>query len=336
MACAAVVLATWSRAARADEPAWLKWQAPPECPSGEHIAKTLEGWLGRPFGTDEAQVTAAVSGSATGWNVNVIVVQRDLRGERTMTTRTCIEAADFVALSVALAVDPGLEAALPAPATTDEAVPPKESQSASAAEAHPNHELDGQSSEPSPTKQAAVLSPEKAEPERSASTKVTWHVQAGATLDAFTLPSAQVGGIAELGVTIDRVSISGGAAWLPPVTEPVPNAQSDVAFSRLAGQLRVGYLSTLGAFELLPYVEGQAGQLFAEAVDESYLSRELWLALGAGGQSSWPAGNQLQLYGAAEALFPLNRSTFELSGGTEVHAVPPVTLQADLGLRINF
>ncbi len=337
MPCAAAVLATWSGPAHADEPAWLEWQAPPECPTGEHISKTLEGWLGRPFGADEAQVTATVSGSAAGWNVNVLVVQRDLRGERTMTTRTCIEAADFVALSIALAVDPGLEAAVPAPAPTNEEAPPKESPSEPSAD---SRRIDGQSSSESPSIESAAVpvarSPERADPERAASTSVSWHVQAGATMDAFTLPSAQLGGSAELGVTLDRLSIGGGVTWLPPVTESVPSAKSDVAFSRLAGRLRVGYLSTLGVFELSPYVEGQAGEVFAEAVDASYLSWELWLTLGAGGQVKWPAGSPLQLYGAAEALFPLNRPTFALSGGTEVHTIPRVSLAADLGLCINF
>jgi hypothetical protein len=270
--------------------------------------------------------------------VNVTVVQRELRGERTMRTRTCIEAADFVALSVALAVDPSLEASLPTPAPSNEQKPTDPS-FPPADDAHANEESDNQSpSEASPTEKAAVpVAPsENSPPDQKAAMNARWYVQAGASFDAFSFPSARFGGTAEIGIDIERVSISGGATWLPPVTESVPSAQSDVAFSRLTGQLRVSYLSTWGSLELSPYLEGQAGQVFAEAVDASYRSRALWLALGAGAQVSWPARNQVQLYGATGALFPLNQSTFELSGGTEVHTVPPVTFEADIGLRINF
>ncbi len=339
MRCAAVVLATWSTAARAEEPAWLTWQAPPECPTGEHIAHTLEGWLGRPFGTDEAQVTASVTASVAGWDVNVTVVQRDVRGERNLRTRTCIEAADFVALSVALAVDPSLEASLPAPAPSSQQEPENEPSSASTERAGPPKGPSESRSAPSHIENIAAPvspSPRHAKPEPTASTSATWHAQAGASFDAFTLPSARLGGAAELGVHIERVGLSLGAQWLPPVTESVPNAQSDVAFSRLAGRLRVSHLYNQHSLELSPYVEGQLGQLVADAVQANYQSRVLWAALGAGVQASWPAKRPFQLVGAVGALFPLTQSTFELSGGTDVHTVPPVTLEADLGLRMNF
>jgi hypothetical protein len=341
MPCVALVLATWSRNVRADEPAWLTWQAPPECPTEDHIAATLEGWLGRPFGAEEAQVTASVTANAAGWNVNVLVAQRELRGERTMRTRTCIEAADFVALSVALAVDPALEGSLPAAAASNE----EEQPSAPTFEERSNENVNGTSRSapaPAPTEPAAATTtnarraPKASQRDQATPLNVTWHVQAGASLDTSTFPSARLGGAAEVGVDIERVSVSGGATWLPPVTEPVPNAQSDVAFSRLTGRLRIGHVSTLGPWQVSPFVEGQLGQLVAEAVEANYWSSELWASVGAGAQASWPARSRLQLVGALEALFPLTRSTFKLSGGTEVHEVPAVTLGADLGLRVNF
>jgi hypothetical protein len=338
--CGAALFATYSPAARADEPAWLTWQAPPECPPGEHIARTLEGWLGRPFGAEEARVTAAVSASVAGWDVNVVVAQHELRGERTLRTRTCIEAADFVALSVALAVDPALEASLPAPSASNEQeqhnAPPSQPTDAQKPKESNASEP---TSEAAPANEAApqdALPAERARRAPEPPANVSWHLQAGASFDAFSLPSARLGGAAELGVSIERLNISGGARWLPPVTESVPNARSDVAFSRLTGQLRVGHLSTLGPFELLPYVEGQLGQLFAEAIEADYQARTLWAALGAGAQASWPAKSRLQIAAAFGALFPLTRSTFELSGGTKVHTVPPVTFEADLGLRLKF
>ena len=81
-------------------------------------------------------------------------------------------------------------------------------------------------------------------------------------------------------------------------------------------------------------MEAELGRTFAES--PRYSSSARWLALGAGVQATWLATSVLEPYAAIGALFPLERPTFVLSGGTEAHQVPTVTAVADAGIRINF
>jgi hypothetical protein len=326
----------------AEEPAWLVWKAPPECPTAERIAETLEQWLKRPLERDEAQVTAAVRASDAGWDVTVLVVQRELEGERSVRTRTCSEAADFVALSVALAIDPRLVGSLPEPAPTGEPPPAESSQEAEKAA---SDESDGKSTVVAerPQSEAAVVPdtaretpPAKRELPREQGVESGFraHAQLSGVFDLLALPSPRLGVGGQIGLQVSRFTVSGGARWLPPRTEPVPAAVSDVEFSLLTGRARVGYSFPFGDVELEPFVEAELGRTFAES--PRYSSSARWLALGAGAQATWLATSVLEPYAAIGALFPLERPTFVLSGGTEVHEVPTVTAVADVGVRINF
>ncbi len=338
----ALALVTLSPSVLAEEPAWLVWKAPPECPTAERIAETLEQWLKRPLERDEARVTAAVRASEAGWDVTVLVVQRDLEGERSVRTRTCSEAADFVALSVALAIDPGLVGSFPEPAPT-EGPPPAES-SEDAVEAA-SDTSDGESAlvaERPQSEVATVYDPARETPpatrepphEPQAESGLRTHAQVSGVFDLLALPSPRLGVAGQVGLQVSRLTVSGGVRWLPPRTEPVPAAVSDVEFSLLTGRARVGYSFPIGDVELEPFVEAELGRTFAGS--PGYSSSARWLALGAGVQATWLATSVVEPYAAIGALFPLERPTFVLSGGTEVHEVQAVTAVADAGIRIIF
>lgn len=336
----ALVLVSWSPVALAVEPAWLVWKAPPECPTAEQIARNVEEWLKRPLEPDEARVNAAVRSIDAGWEVTVLVAQRELAGERSVRTRTCSEAADFVALSVALAIDPGLVGSVPDPAPTGEPTARTEPE---AAAVHEGEDAVADPPEKKPEEpperdvaapERAATSTEEAPREHDAAFEVGWYAQAGATFDLRSLPSPRFGMGGQVGSRLEWLAVSGGVRWLPPKTEAVPDAVSDVDFSLVAAQARIAYLNVLSDVELAPYVEAELGRIWAKS--SKYSSSDGWLALGAGTQATWLATGLLQPYARLGVLFPLQRSTFVLSRGTAVHEVPVVTVLADAGIRIIF
>ncbi len=334
----ALAFVTLSPAAFAEEPAWLAWKAPPECPTAERIAETLEQWLKRPLERDEAQVTAAVHASEAGWDVTVLVVQGELEGERSVRTRTCSEAADFVALSVALSIDPGLVGSLPEPAPTAEPLSAAPSEDAGKAASDEGDGTSALVAERPQSEAATVQDPAREAPvakrEQDAESGLRAHAQVSGGFDLLALPSPRLGVGGQLGLRMSRLTVSGGARWLPPRTEPVPAAVSDVEFSLLTGRARLGVSFPFGDVEAEPFVEAELGRILAES--PRYSSSTRWIALGAGAQVTWLATSVLEPYAAIGVLFPLERPSFVLSGGTEVHETPTVTAVADAGIRINF
>ncbi len=96
-------------------PAWLSWHAPPECPSASYIEERIVEWLGRPPSVEaRLAVDAAVLWRDDHWQVTAEISQARQKGERQVLVASCTEAADFVALSVVLALDPDSVAANPA------------------------------------------------------------------------------------------------------------------------------------------------------------------------------------------------------------------------------
>src|SRR5690606_1193802 len=98
----------WSVSASAD-PTWLDWQAPPECPMASDIERRVSQWLGGPVPNDsDMAVRTALIWNGERWDVTVEIAFGDERGTRQVGVQDCQEAADFVAVAVALALDPSL------------------------------------------------------------------------------------------------------------------------------------------------------------------------------------------------------------------------------------
>lgn len=105
----------------AEETPWLEYSAAPECPGKPEIVAKLRTWLGDAFEPQKplaARARASFDGST--WVVEVELSYGDAHGTRKVAVETCSEAADFVAVTIALSIEPGFQteleqAAAPAP-----------------------------------------------------------------------------------------------------------------------------------------------------------------------------------------------------------------------------
>src|SRR5690606_36197462 len=97
----------WPQIADAQEPGWLSWTAPPECPSAHDIEQRVGAWLGgAPSRASDLTVETALRWTEQKWEVTVDITLAGHSGTRRILVDTCQDAADFVAVAVVLAVDP--------------------------------------------------------------------------------------------------------------------------------------------------------------------------------------------------------------------------------------
>lgn len=109
-------LLLWWGPALAEEPqnapkptenTWLAWSAPEECPGPDQIQKRLQEWLKAPLKPQhELKVVASATSHEGLWLISVDFSYGSDQGTRQVSLENCSEGADFVALTVALAIDP--------------------------------------------------------------------------------------------------------------------------------------------------------------------------------------------------------------------------------------
>lgn len=87
--------------------AQLSFDTAPECPGAEYVEEKVAEWLAKPFAPQESLFAHAKSTfDGHFWHVSVEIRYGSTHGERQIKVETCTEAADFVAVSVALAMEP--------------------------------------------------------------------------------------------------------------------------------------------------------------------------------------------------------------------------------------
>ncbi|HEU5075071.1 MAG TPA: hypothetical protein VFU02_12865 [Polyangiaceae bacterium] len=322
-----------SRPADAEPTAWLDWSPPPECPSAADIERRVVEWLGGPFptGTDIV-VRTELAWNGARWEVTVEVAFGDQSGTRRISVRDCQEAADFVAVAVALAVDPSVaEKVDPRRPDAADAEPARESAvsdsaSRAAPEAQPASE---RAEEPHATR--AV--PRAAVPARS---PVRPHLSVSAEGATGVLPGPALGLGVAAGGDIGRLVVSLGGHWLPPASTTPEQALAPIDFSLLSGSLRAAYLFLGPKARVGPSVGLEAGAIQAKQLhSENPRVIEPWVALASGMLGLVQLTKYLSVFGELALEFPMTRPTFVLSDASVVHRVG-VGGRAALGLRFSL
>lgn len=305
---------------------WLEWSAPPECPGPDRVEARIVEWLGAPppRGID-LRVVSVSSWTRAGWEVRVVVNLGERTGERRVRLESCADVADFVALTVALAVNPDLEEG-----------------GGGWMEAEPTG---GQVSaqELSPLAEPAEPDePEAPEEEPTASVRAparrgigVW-LAAGAEVSVGALPNTHGGFAAEVGIGGPRLGVWVGGRVLPATNESFAEAAGPIEFALAAVRIGGDYDFVDGPVEfgpraLLELGAVQAGQ--TSGAIELPRGSTFWAALGFGVIAGLTVGRWLEPRAIAELSVPLTRPRFLLDDASLIHQ-PSLGFRAELALCI--
>jgi len=305
-------------------PNWLSWSPPPECPSQEYIEARIEEWLGGSLpASAELEVSARLSWVESGrWEVHVLARLNGREGLRHITVEHCSEAADFVALTVVLAVNPdfsplaALDAPKSAPAPDAEAISPF----------GPNTtEEPEEPGRPAP----APRVPDKKTP-------LFLSLGLRGELDSGTFPSPRGGVAIDGAVSWPHWFLSLSGAFYPPVQADAAGASGPIAFSLLAGRARGCYRFGRRSVRFGPCASAELGMMQAGQTSghvDPPQATELWSAVSAGLQAELAVLPWLSPFGTVDATFPLTRPRFVLDDGTLVHRPSVVAFVGAIGVR---
>lgn len=114
---AVLVLASGAAVAHAETGEMVSWDAPPECPSRDHVVVKLEHVLGRRL--EELAVSprasARVERNADGFTLLLAIDGSDTLEIRKVSAERCEELADAAAVQIAIAIDPSVAEPAPEP-----------------------------------------------------------------------------------------------------------------------------------------------------------------------------------------------------------------------------
>ena len=315
----------WPLNARAEPTAWLSWAAPPECPTAQDIEQRVDGLLGGAL-PESLDLAAQTSLSWTGgrWEVSVNLRVDGHSGRRQVAVSTCSEAAEFVAVAVALALEPTLAGTV--------ATAPSEQ------ETH-RESLEVEPAEAEGAPPVAKLAPERAAPVRPAAAR-SWtarpHLSGALDLGVGVLPEPRLGPALALGVDLERLTVSLGGRWLPAATTASARAVAPLEFSLLDARLLIAYRFLGPNVQIGPILSLNGGVIYAEQqTPGAELVREPWAALGAGVMGGLAVHSKVRVFSEFEVGLPLTRPRFVLSDGSEIHRVR-YGVRAQLGARIFF
>ena len=324
---APVVLVLSPVSARADASSWLGWVAPPECPNAQDIEQRLEGLLGGVApAAPRLRAQTALRWTGERWEVSVDLRVDGHSGRRQVAVYTCSEAADFVAVAVALAVDPTLaEPVAIAPSGLEmPLIEPPEVEPAEAESAPPA---------------VAKSAPERGTPARRPAAR-GWtarpHLSGALDFGVRVLPEPRLGPALAVGVDLERLTVSLGGRWLPAATIASERAVAPLEFSLIDARLLVAYRFLGPTAQMGPILSLNGGVIYAEQqTPGAELVREPWAALGAGVMGALAVHSNLAIFGEFEVSLPLTQPRFVLSDGSEIHRVN-YGFRSQVGARIFF
>lgn len=284
---------------------WLTWSAPPECPQADHIEAQLRRWLGESYDPSAGEVVSAatVTWQDEEWTVVVHLRRGDDESTRSVVVGSCTEAADFVALSVALLVNPEAISA-----EVDEPVRQSPNPETETNAPEPEAEVEGKKV---PTVQESQPLPEK----RREPLPIVLSAGLGLRTGVFAVASPVA--FARAGLRPGAWRMHLGAASIPHVQYTPETAQSAAVFRSLVGQGEVCHFWSKGAFGVGPCLGLEAGVLSAQ--EKGGPSTTLfWSGVQSLGafELAWGWGGAFLHVGAQ---IPFTRPEFLLEGGTVVY-----------------
>jgi hypothetical protein len=308
-----------------NEPSWLAWSAPPECPTAADIELRAAELYGAALPAHRhLAVTTKLDWTGTQWAVFVDVELDGQRGDRQVAVNSCAEASDFVAVAVVLAIDPTSSRRL---------VPSDGSRESRTADAQRSVEP-----KPTPPSVPSQVDDAKAHAERSAPAGLRWkpHVSLLADGAVGVLPGAHLGGALWIGTDVGRLAISLVGAFYPATPTTPDNARAPIDFALLEGRANLTYWFLGPALRIGPSVSLHGGVIESDQAGSSASAvREPWLSVGLGPQVLVRVGGPVSFFAEGELNVPLLMPTFVLDDGSEVHR-PGVGARLALGGRISL
>ena len=308
-------------AVRADGgPTWLRWSAPPECPTASDIGQRADELFGGSLPSDRGLAVATdLRWTGERWEIAVDVELDGHRGQRQVTVDTCSQAADFVAVAVVLAVDPSSSERLANTQPDEPAKPVREAEHRPQPPAEPAAPVRN-TPPPSPSEQGPLVAP---------------HLSLSLDAAVGVLPGAHLGGSLWVGADVGRLALSVAGEWYPTTETEVERAASPIDFGLIAGRVNAAYWFFGPRARLGPSLSLHVGSIESTQPGSGRSVHETWVALGLGPQGSIVLAGPVSLLLEAELNLPLVMPTFVLSDGTEVHK-PGIGGRFTLGARISL
>lgn len=279
---------------------FVHWQAPETCPEDAVVDERVASRLGSDARAD-APIEVTVHRESTGFVA-------DIAGSRTLTSASCSELADAVALVVArLVLDqpPPAPAPVPAPTPAPTPAPPP----------------------PPPAVVHVSVVPASTEHEPFAAVRLSEVSGVGAQ------PGLSLGGELTVHVRTHGLFVElGGALWSGTATS---GAMGGMVASLREGVLRTGWLAP---HHMRVWLAGELGSLRGEGmmVVGARVGSAAWAGLGAGGAVSVPLAHHVSLVGALEVVAALTRPKFGLEDGEMVYQPEAVAARLSVGLEIDW
>lgn len=291
------------------------WKAPPECPTHEAIEAQVGAWIhGELPSHGELSVQATAGATAESWTVHIIVQGGGSQGERLVTTRTCADAAQLVAIAAALAIAPG-----------DDSIPRVDETPSTG----PNLGEPGTKREdPAPSSSVEAGSAPN-EAVRDEKRPIPWSVSMGALAGSGLLPGVRGALTLGGGVQLGGLGISVGALWFPTVATAGPSGTAPIDMTAVGGGATLSYLWGAGGFFFGPSFGGEAGAVVADQEGDGAgrsATAAPWLLLLVGGRVRIPLYKSVKAALGADLVLPVIRPDLILDDGTPVY-------RADVGAR---
>lgn len=302
---------------------WLEWRAPRECPSANYIEQRVSEWLAGEL-PKELNVHTHLTWNGEAWVVEVEVASGGQSGKRRVAVADCTDAADFVAVTVVLAVDPSLQGSLELPAGAAEE---------SVADQEPIE--DGQAASPpsEPAAEAASLPGAVATPKEKPRVAPRLHLSGAVEGSVGILPEPAFGAHLAGGIDLGRLSLSLGARWLAPVATLPPGSVAPIEFSLLAARLVAGYSFFGPRAQFGPTLAFEGGAITTRQAGSPARDTSVpWVGIGLGGMGSLELTGRFGVFLQAELSLPLTQPAFGLSNGEVFHRAE-LGGRAELGLR---
>jgi hypothetical protein len=321
-------------------PLELVWDAPPECPSGEAVAREASRMVARTPGLELPAVRASGRVRRVGDELALeLRTERDGEaGVRILRARSCQAVAHAAALVLAISFGVGIE-------LEDEPEPEPRAPDAEARSPSPEPETEPEARTPSPETEARTPSPEPETEPREPSPEpegepypLTYDLALEGGAAFRLLPSAT--GFVGLGAALVgprfRLALAGLA--LPRAEDAVQGA-SGVEARYVMGAARVDgcYEPSRGAVGLsacASLLVGAIGGRSVGATEDGY-ARAPFIAGALRAGLVLAAHAPVRLVPFAELVLPFTRPRFAIDGIGTVHTVEPLTLLAGVALRFG-
>jgi hypothetical protein len=347
-----VVLGSWLLALPAhasDATGWLHWTAPAECQNTAEVERRLQFLLGRTLGAGELPPTRVRLGwsAERGWAVRVTVELGTGERERALDAPSCADAFDVVALSLALILDPDFAAPQPSGLAVkgdDPSSLTRESAWVGAiADTSPTTSvgmpLSGAAIGPSPAPaaDAADASSLGVPVSGAGAPSSTLTLGVGALTDLRIFPVPQFGGGVHASLRKGAARAEIEADVLASESTRFAGAQYAVNFWSAFGGLRACYdVRLTERLGWLGCAGGELGSLGTKELGgQQRRTQGLWLAAQALTGPEFAALDWLRAFARLRAVTPLVRHEFLLSEGSQVHELPWLSLQIQVGVAAD-